>query len=124
MFRIEDKIQESKEILAMQSMDLQNEWVAIVVPSLDKSGCSIHLEDRALFDKQRKNSDILARYIMENTDAESVCVTKLDGLENSINNSPKPYCVIFLDEFMYFEKNMILEKLAECTADLKHVEIC
>lgn len=124
-FKIEDKIQELKEVLGMQGVNLQGKGVIISVPSYDESMRSIKNDDDQLYNLQLKDAHTLAQHIMlvMNTSLVNI-VTSIEQL-NVLNGKvvPPHEYIIYLHEFVSAEKKEMLETLEKYNANLKHIEL-
>jgi len=120
-FNMADKIEELKLLVEKKQLRVfDGAHIVIAVPSFDESERSIYKHDKALFDAQRHDAYELVRFILEETRS---CVTGLILDANKTIDVAKMQVdyIIFLHEFMRFEREYILGILAEYGSGMPYV---
>ena len=116
-FKIENKV---KELELMAGDALRGQQVLIMTPVFDESRRLIYLEDEALYYQRRNDADFLMNYIVYKLSAKSVSmIYRFDRIRKFKHFD----CIIFLHEFVEFEKNEILEKFTAFNPKLKYFEL-
>lgn len=112
-WKLADKIQELKDIAKSKKLDvLDGVNVVIAVPSLDESGRSIYMDDKDLFYAQKQDAYKLAEFILKDTKSCLVDVILDADKAIEVSNHQIDY-VIFLHEFMDYERDYILGELGD-----------
>jgi len=126
-FRIEEKILELKELVKDQKLDIfDGSNVVIAVPSIDESGRSIFKDDRELYHVQRRDAYKLAEFIKGKTESKVLDIIldadKIVDLSCFVNKQID--YVLFLHEFLEFERDYILNELKKSGhRDLQVIEL-
>lgn len=127
MFKVEEKIQELKELAQRCNLDVLNGAnVVIAVPSLDESGRSIEMADKDLYNTQKKDAYELAEFIILDTKSCMIDII-FDAKKASevlkLTSRPIEY-VLFLHEFVDSERDYILKELSKtCYATPQAIEL-
>jgi len=112
-FKVEDKIKELKALFQDGDLDVLNGAnVVIAVPSFDESERSIFKHDQDLFVTQRRDAYRLIEFFLEETRA-CVAGLVLDADKTIEIARMQIDYVIFLHEFMVFERDYILGVLSD-----------
>ena len=115
MFSVEDKIDELKnQANGLNHNVLSGATIVIAVPSYDESGRFIYIDDQVLYNAQKQDANRLAAYIHSNTSSCIVDIILDADKSHTVleTNQPIDY-VLFLHEFMDFERDYILDELRE-----------
>jgi len=112
-FKVEDKIKEFRALFQDEGLGVLNGAnVVIAVPSFDESERWIFKHDQELFATQRRDAYRLIKFFLEETCA---CVAGLilDADKTTEIARVQVDYVIFLHEFMAFERDYILGVLSD-----------
>ena len=125
MILIESKIKKLEELVTRRNISLNNRSVVIALPALNENMRSIYISNKELYESQRKDADVLARYLIDSMGTDLVSLGMgCDKVNNLAKSVLRPYdFVIFLHEVGKFESFSILLALKSHNQFLQHFDL-